>query len=84
VEAVYGRVDETDAIVSPSYQPLTPGDPLEDGRLRYVADIPLEMTGSFGYSVRVVPHHPNLAARTELGLVAVPPAHLGMTSGPLR
>jgi starch phosphorylase len=84
VEAVYGRVDETDSIVSPSYQELSVDGRIEDGRLPCTGEIPLDRTGSFGYSIRVVPHHRLLATRAELGLVVVPPAHLGMTTGPLR
>ncbi|SEF79726.1 starch phosphorylase [Thermomonospora echinospora] len=83
VEAVYGRVDESDAIVSPSYRELPAGE-AENSRVRYVGEVPLDRTGPFGYSVRVVPQHPLLASRTELGLVALPPAPMGMTNGDLR
>ena len=31
---------------------------------------PLPLAGPVGYTVRVLPHHPLLAADTELGLVA--------------
>ena len=57
---------------------------VENGRLRYVGEVPLERTGVFGYSVRVVPRHEMLADRSEMGLVALPPAPLGMTNGDLR
>jgi len=33
--------------------------------------VPLERSGSFGYTVRVVPKHPLLASEAELGLIAV-------------
>ncbi|WP_067481477.1 alpha-glucan family phosphorylase [Actinomadura hibisca] len=84
VEAVYGRVDDADALVEPSYLELTGGEPVEDGRRRYVGEIPLTRSGAFGYSVRVVPHHAGLAGRAEMGLVALPPAPHGMTNGDLR
>ncbi|MFI6520148.1 alpha-glucan family phosphorylase [Spirillospora sp. NPDC050679] len=84
VEAVYGRVDDADALVEPSYLELAGGEPVEDGRRRYVGEIPLTRSGAFGYSVRVVPHHPGLAGRAEMGLVALPPAPHGMTNGDLR
>ncbi|MGI8331101.1 alpha-glucan family phosphorylase [Actinomadura scrupuli] len=84
VEVVYGRVDETDSLVSPAYLELTGDEVAEDGRLRYVGEIPLDRTGAFGYSVRVVPHHERLANRAELGLVALPPAPVGMPEGDLR
>jgi glycogen phosphorylase len=34
--------------------------------------------------VRVLPRHPLLASRAELGLVALPPAPAGLTNGDLR
>ena len=35
----------------------------------FEGEIPLEQAGSFGYAVRVVPHHAALATPAELGLV---------------
>jgi starch phosphorylase len=84
VEVVYGRVDDTDSLVSPAYLELTGDEVTEDGRLRYVGEIPLDRTGAFGYSVRVVPNHERLANRAELGLVALPAAPVGMPEGDLR
>jgi starch phosphorylase len=46
--------------------------------------LPLERTGPFGYTVRVLPAHPLLATSAELGLIAVPPEAAGMTAGVLR
>jgi starch phosphorylase len=84
VEVVYGGVDETDSLVAPAYRDLTEDEVAEDGRLRYVGEIPLDRTGAYGYSVRVVPSHESLATRAELGLVALPPAPMGMPEGDLR
>ncbi len=84
VEAAYGRVDDTDALTSPSYVPLTGADPLPDGRARYTGRIPLARSGAYGYNVRVVPSHPNLAGPSELGLIALPPTPEGLTNGNLR
>jgi starch phosphorylase len=84
VEAVYGRVDETDSLVAPAYRELTGDEVSEDGRLRYIGEIPLDRTGAFGYSVRVVPSHERLATRAELGLVTLPAAPVGMPEGDLR
>jgi starch phosphorylase len=83
VEVVYGRVDKNDVLMDPRYLELT-GEVIEDGQLRYSGEVPLDRTGAFGYSVRVVPRHDRLVSRTELGLVALPPAPIGMTSGDLR
>lgn len=84
VEVAYGRVDDHDTLVEPIYLELTGHEGGEDHRLRYVGDVLLDRTGSFGYSVRVVPKHPMLATRAEMGLVALPPAPVGMTNGDLR
>jgi starch phosphorylase len=84
VEVVYGGVDESDSLISPAYRELTGDEITEDGRLRYVGEVPLDRTGTFGYSVRVVPDHERLASRAELGLVALPPAPVGMSEGDLR
>ncbi|TDD76865.1 alpha-glucan family phosphorylase [Actinomadura rubrisoli] len=84
VEVAYGRVDGADTLVDPSYLELGGAEPVEDGRLRYVGEVPLERSGAFGYSVRVVPSHPMLAGRAEMGLIALPPAPSGMTNGDLR
>ncbi|TYK48437.1 alpha-glucan family phosphorylase [Actinomadura decatromicini] len=84
VEVVYGRVDDSDALVAPSYLELADREPAGDGRHRYTGEVPLGRSGAFGYSVRVVPSHPLLSGRAELGLVALPPAPPGMTNGDLR
>ncbi|WP_030164646.1 alpha-glucan family phosphorylase [Spirillospora albida] len=84
VEVAYGRVDESDTIIDPTYLELKPDGPADDGRVRYSGEVPLARSGAFGYSVRVVPSHPMLAGRAEMGLVALPPAPAGMTNGNLR
>ncbi|MGD0069703.1 MAG: hypothetical protein ABSB76_40610 [Streptosporangiaceae bacterium] len=46
--------------------------------------MPLDQPGSFGYTVRVLPNHPLLDSRAELGLVTYPQAPAGLTNGDLR
>ncbi|HXA59207.1 MAG TPA: alpha-glucan family phosphorylase [Streptosporangiaceae bacterium] len=84
VEVAYGPVDESDSLLSPAYLELTGEEVAEDGRRRYAGEVPLDRTGAFGYSVRVVPRHERLVTGTELGLVALPSVPPGMTSGDLR
>jgi starch phosphorylase len=86
VELVYGRAGEDDEIADPSYQMLTPDPqpPGGAGAVRYSGEAELYRAGPFGYTVRVLPSHPLLASRAELGLVTVPEAPAGMTSGDLR
>jgi starch phosphorylase len=85
VEVVCGRVNEDDEISEPVTSPLSP-DPAApgDGAARYAGQAPLGRPGPFGYTVRVVPHHPLLASTAELGLVTYPDAPAGMTNGDLR
>jgi hypothetical protein len=110
---VYGRANEHDEIVDPSYQPLSPdtadgaapdgaapdgaapdgagsdsagSDSVgsDKGPVRYSGELDLAQPGPFGYTVRVLPLHPLLAGRAELGLVTAPDAPAGMTNGDLR
>ena len=47
-------------------------DSIDDAGVgNYTGTVPLERSGSFGYTVRVVPKHPLLASDAELGLIAV-------------
>jgi starch phosphorylase len=69
VEAVYGAVDHEDRLADTRAVPLREVGAI-DGTVRYEGDVPLERTGSFGYTVRVLPQNPLLAAPAELGLIA--------------
>jgi starch phosphorylase len=86
VELVCGRAGDDDEIADPSYQMLTPDPqpPGATGAVWYSGEAELYRAGPFGYTVRVLPSHPLLASRAELGLVAVPEAPAGMTNGDLR
>ncbi|MFJ3215450.1 alpha-glucan family phosphorylase [Kitasatospora sp. NPDC086801] len=85
VQAVSGRVDETDGISDGCVLALKPvGGSDLDGRTRYEGSLELCRTGPFGYTVRVLPAHPRLASPAELGLVAVPAESSGMDAGVLR
>jgi starch phosphorylase len=68
VEAVYGGVDSEDRLVEISSSPLQMVE--VDGVSRFEGDVPLERTGAFGYSVRVLPSNALLASSAELGVVA--------------
>lgn len=71
VQAAYGRVDEVDQIHDASTLSLTPVGQV-DGAHRFEGALPLDRTGSFGYTVRLLPRHALLATPAELGLVANP------------
>ena len=70
VQAVYGRVDEHDELHRPVAVALTATGTGEDGLPRYEGAVPLERAGSFGYTVRVLPHSDLLPGDADLALVA--------------
>ena len=70
VQAAYGRVDETNGLHDVQTLPLAyAGD--GDGLGRWEGSVPLERTGAFGYTVRVLPKNSLLATEAELGVVTV-------------
>ncbi|MEX2291782.1 MAG: alpha-glucan family phosphorylase [Mycobacteriales bacterium] len=69
VQAVYGRVDEADELRAPSYAVLADAGVGDDGLHRFEGTVPLERAGSFGYSVRVLPHAAALPGDADLALV---------------
>jgi starch phosphorylase len=69
VQAAYGRVDESDNLLAPSVVALAPVESGEDGLPRFEGVVPLERAGSFGYTVRVLPHHALLPGDADLSLV---------------
>jgi len=65
--------------------PDAPGPPAGGLHLaRFSGEVALDQPGPFGYTVRVLPNHPLLDSRAELGLVTYPQAPAGMTNGDLR
>jgi starch phosphorylase len=71
VEAVVGRVDASDALVNPVTVPMAHTGTAEGGNDVFSTTTPLPIAGPVGYTVRVLPHHPLLAADNELGLVTL-------------
>jgi starch phosphorylase len=84
VEVVYGRVGDADEILNPAVSSLTIEDGPEDGVARFVGKAELGRPGPFGYTLRVVPRHRLLASAAEMGLVTLPEAPAGLTTGDLR
>ncbi len=71
VQVVHGRVQDEDNLVDPQVSSLSLGESFEGGRHRFDGDVSLATTGAFGYTVRILPRNPHLAAQSALGLVAV-------------
>jgi glycogen phosphorylase len=69
VQAVYGSAGVDDRLADVHVAVLR-SMPNGDGTHRYEGEIPLDRTGGYGYTVRVLPSNPLLAAPAELGLIA--------------
>jgi starch phosphorylase len=72
VQLVTGRVGPGDELVDVRAYPFPAGTDATDGLRRYQGVVDTDRTGSIGYTVRVVPSHPELASDAELGLAALP------------
>jgi starch phosphorylase len=85
VQVVYGPAGDEDEITDPAFADLELETQPEDGTpARYLGEAELGRPGPFGYTVRVLPRHPLLAGPAEMGLVRLPVAPAGMSSGDLR
>lgn len=70
VQAVLGRVDPGDVLLDPSTVEMSHTG--TDGVSHiFSTTTPLPLAGAVGYTVRVLPRHPMLAAGNELGLVTL-------------
>lgn len=68
-----------------AHLPVPPVSPVPpEGLVRYSGEVSLDQPGPFGYTVRVLPTHPLLDSRAELGLVTYPQAPAGLRDGDLR
>ncbi|MHA7986842.1 alpha-glucan family phosphorylase [Rathayibacter sp. CAU 1779] len=70
VEVVYGHTGADDELVTPQRARLEPRDGGSGGTAAFEGIVPLDRSGAFGYTVRVVPSNPAMASPAELGLVA--------------
>ncbi len=71
VQALVGRVDASDALLEPITVEMSYTGTAEGGNQVFSTTTPLPLAGSVGYTVRVLPHTPMLAASNELGLVTL-------------
>jgi glycogen phosphorylase len=71
VQAVLGRVDSSDVLLDPVTVDMSHTGRTTSGNEIFTTTTPLPLAGAVGYTVRVLPYHPMLAASSELGLVAL-------------
>jgi glycogen phosphorylase len=68
VQAAYGRVDDADGLHDVTTVPMA-HEHTDGSRHWFTATLPLNRTGAFGYTVRVLPHSGRMADPAELGVV---------------
>ena len=71
VEAVVGRVDESDDLSDPVIVQMKHDGSTDGDAERFEAVVPLPHAGLAGYTVRVLPAHPLLASAAELGKIVL-------------
>ncbi|MBT1003632.1 alpha-glucan family phosphorylase [Paenarthrobacter sp. DKR-5] len=69
VEVAYGQALESDELQDVSMMELPAAEHLGNGRWLFSGNISIDRSGPFGYTVRVLPSHPALASKAELGLI---------------
>ncbi len=72
MQLVHGRSNGDDELNETAVESLRVVESYEGGRHRFDAEHVLDHSGSFGYTVRVVPRNDLLASPAELGVVALP------------
>jgi glycogen phosphorylase len=70
VQLLHGPVGQNDELYDVARVPMSRDGEAADDHLRYRGVVPCERTGRYGFTVRVVPAHPDLVTPVELGKVA--------------
>jgi len=68
VEVVWGQANGDDELQEIHSAPLTKAESLPGGALHYTGALQFENNGRFSYGIRVLPAHPLLRTKHELGL----------------
>jgi starch phosphorylase len=70
VQLVHGPVGSGDELESPSITTMDQVERIDDERVRHRASFTCEAAGRYGFTVRVLPAHDDLAASAEMGRIA--------------
>ncbi|MGH9211627.1 MAG: alpha-glucan family phosphorylase [Acidimicrobiales bacterium] len=70
VQLVHGPVGQGDELTERSAVSMAPAGPFDDHHARFRGSFTCDRAGRYGFTVRVVPHHPDLASPADLGLAA--------------
>jgi starch phosphorylase len=71
VQVVHGKINAEDELTATTLDELRHGESYDGGRHRFDGDVTLATSGSFGYTVRIVPRNGLLTSSAELGVVAM-------------
>ncbi|KRE82128.1 alpha-glucan family phosphorylase [Arthrobacter sp. Soil763] len=69
VEVAFGRAEDSDELTDVTVLELKNVEDLGKGRYLFSGTLVIDRSGSFGYTVRVLPKHEGLASKAELGLI---------------
>ncbi len=69
VEFYYGRVDQQGQIVDGRAIATTHAEPNGGGSYIFSGAVPCEMSGQYGYALRILPRHPDLSNAFEMHLI---------------
>jgi len=69
VQLYHGRVDANEQLLDGEAVPMQCDGPAEDGRYRFTGQVPCRATGLCGYTVRILPHHPDQGSPAGVGLI---------------
>jgi starch phosphorylase len=69
VEVAYGKAEDGDELADVTVAELKAVEDLGKGRHLFSGTLVIDRSGSFGYTVRVLPKHEALASKAELGLI---------------
>jgi starch phosphorylase len=70
VQLLHGPVGQGDELVEPAVVTMVAGGADDGGAVRYTGTFSCATAGRYGFTVRVLPHHPDLASPVELGRIA--------------
>ena len=69
VEIFYGLVDSNQNLYDSRVMVITPGNVTKSGRVNFSGAISCQATGNFGFTIRVLPSHPDLVQPFETNLI---------------
>ncbi len=70
VQLVHGPVGQGDELTERTSASMHPAGTADEDHARYVGSFYCERAGRYGFTVRIVPRHPDLVGNSELGLAA--------------